>query len=429
MKKGIVITILLFIIIVVHAQEFSISFQPKEAENTIDSVLATNLRTNKNVSLLGGESLNLVKYLTGSHSVTNIPEVGFVYPNPSDCNVMLSFSIEKSQSVEIGLYDNLGKLLSSTKQNLTQGIHQFELKFPVAGIYYVSVLKSEGQSGFKTVYTGRTIQHSSILYVGSHSVNDLQGVAVTKLKGAAINKEIEFEPGDMILYSFFSGKNTTIFTDAPDSSKTIDVEFVKCTDNDSTNYKVVKIGTQWWMAENLAYLPVVSPPSLGSDTIAFYYVYDYTGTDTLAAKATENYNTYGVLYNWPAAKASCPAGWHLPSDAEWKQLEISLGMKQQQADTIGWRGTDQGKKMKSTFGWNSAGNGTNSSGFTALPSGYRYSSGLFMHLGNDGCWWTSTDFSTNEPWYHFITFWKNQIHRNHNYNFRKYAWAVRCVKD
>lgn len=428
MKIGTIIVIFLFAISVVHSQEISISFQPKEIENTIDSVWATNLRTNKNVSILGGESLSLVKYLTAVHSLTNAPDVGFVYPNPSDCNATFYFSIEKSQDVKISIYNNSGKLLSTTKQNLTQGTHQFELKLPVAGIYYISVIKPDGSSSFKAIYTGKKFQRTSILYLGSQKLNWLQDSGVNLLKHASLYKEIEFEPGDVILYSFFSGKNTTILTDLPVVSKTIDVEFVGCTDNDSTNYKVVKIGTQWWMAENLAYLPKVSPPSLGSDSIPYYYIYDYAGTDVAEAKTTENYNVYGVLYNWTAAKISCPVGWHLPSDAEWKQLEMTLGMAQQQADTIGWRGTDQGIKLKSTNGWKTN-NGKNTSGFSALPAGYRYSNGNFMHIGGDGCWWTSTDFLTNEPWYHFVGSAYSKVHRNHNYNFRKYAWSVRCVKD
>ncbi len=99
---------------------------------------------------------------------------------------------------------------------------------------------------------------------------------------------------------------------------------------DGNVYKFVKIGTQTWMAENLAYLPSVVGSATGSETTPYYYVYGYDGTSVTAAKATSNYTTYGVLYNWPAAMGGfsssssnpsgvqgvCPAGWHLPSEAE-----------------------------------------------------------------------------------------------------------------
>ena len=92
---------------------------------------------------------------------------------------------------------------------------------------------------------------------------------------------------------------------------------------DNTVYKWVKIGNQVWMAENLRYLPNVVGPETGSNIEPYCYVYDYNGTDVTAAKATENYDTYGVLYNWSAAmngatssdanpsnvQGICPAGW------------------------------------------------------------------------------------------------------------------------
>jgi uncharacterized protein (TIGR02145 family) len=427
MKKLLFLLVFFSVIFRSHAQDITISFQSKESINTIDSVLATNLRTAKNVSLRGGESLILVKYLTSINSISDNSELGFVYPNPSNTDAIFTFSLEKSQDVGIDLYSNSGQLLSKVMQKLGRGSHRFELKFPEAGIYYLSLIKSDGSASFKTIYTGIKNRTSSISYLGSQKLNS-QNSEVNQLKRATTDKEIEYATGDIILYSFFSGRNTTILTDKPTDSRTIDVEFTSCIDPDNKSYKAVKIGSQWWMAENLAYLPKVSPPSLGSDTAAYYYVYDYSGVDVAVAKASTNYNTYGVLYNWPAAKISCPAGWHLPSDDEWKQLELTLGMSQQQADTTGWRGTDQGKQMKSSSGW-STGNGTNTSGFSALPSGYRYSNGNFMHIGGDGCWWSSTDYATNEPWYHFVSRGYSKVHRNHNYNFRKYAWSVRCIKD
>jgi uncharacterized protein (TIGR02145 family) len=92
-------------------------------------------------------------------------------------------------------------------------------------------------------------------------------------------------------------------------------------------YNARKIGNHIWFTENLVYLPMVSPPGLGSDSQGFYYVYDYQGIDLALAKASENYTTYGVLYNWTAAGTACPDGWHLPGDDEWKNMETYLGME------------------------------------------------------------------------------------------------------
>ena len=76
---------------------------------------------------------------------------------------------------------------------------------------------------------------------------------------------------------------------------------------------------------------------------------------------------------------SCPDGWHLPSDEEWIQLEMNLGMSLSDAYVYGFRGTGIGDKLKATEEWYMEGNGTNESGFTALPGGYRnYDGGNFL---------------------------------------------------
>jgi uncharacterized protein (TIGR02145 family) len=192
-------------------------------------------------------------------------------------------------------------------------------------------------------------------------------------------------------------------------------------------YKMVKIGNQIWMAENLAYLPAVSPPTSGSNTAPYYYVYGYSGTDITAAKATANYSTYGVLYNWSAAKVACPSGWHLPSDAEWKQLEMNLGLTQEQAELSSWRGTDQGTQMKSSSGWYNNGNGTNTSGFAAPPGGDRYSDGHIDYISYYGLWWSATEYSASNAWNRGLYFNKNNVLRDNP--AKDHGFSVRCVKD
>jgi len=199
---------------------------------------------------------------------------------------------------------------------------------------------------------------------------------------------------------------------------------------DGKVYKMVTIGEQVWMAENLAYLPSVVGPATGSETVPYYYVYGYNGTNVATAKATTNYQTYGVLYNWPAALEACPDGWHLPSDAEWKQLEMYLGMRQAQADAEVHRGTDEGGKLKETgfSHWEDPNIGaTNESGFTALSGGDRDNDGAFSDIGYDGCWWSSTQGYTDTAWCRLLYFLNSHVNR---YNFYKeYGFSVRCLRD
>lgn len=193
---------------------------------------------------------------------------------------------------------------------------------------------------------------------------------------------------------------------------------------DGHEYKWVKIGEQIWMAENLAYLPSVSPPAEESGTEPYYYVYGYNGTSVSEAKATDNYITYGVLYNWPAAKTNCPPGWHLPTDDEWKQLEMAIGMSQSEADKFGWRGTDEGTKLKATSGWNNNGNGTDDFGFGALPGGFRdISNGNFHGVDYEGDWWSATETA----WTRHLLYSASRV-RRYSY-FYENGFSVRCVKD
>jgi len=200
---------------------------------------------------------------------------------------------------------------------------------------------------------------------------------------------------------------------------------------DSTTYGYTSIGTQTWMMENLAYLPSVSNPNDGSLINLHYYVYGYEGTSISAAKATDNYDIYGVLYNWEATRGACPAGWHLSSDEEWKILEKYLGMSSSDADnTKIWRNSgDVGLKLKSTSGWHNNGNGTNSSGFNIVPAGRRSNTSGFVELGTYTYFSTSSDrdLAQNQAWIRSLGFDDDGAYRS-TYN-KEYAHSVRCIQD
>jgi uncharacterized protein (TIGR02145 family) len=248
------------------------------------------------------------------------------------------------------------------------------------------------------------------------------------LKSSASEVLMQYNNGDRLKFTGFSGKYKTVVTDVATGSKSISFTFIPCTDAGGKDYSVVKIGTQWWMAENLAYLPAVYPTSSGTSNEPRYYVYGYEGTDVAAAKNQVNYATYGVLYNWPAAMATCPQGWHLPSDAEWKQLEMALGMTKSQADSLSWRGTNQGIQMKTTIGWHNNGNGTNTSGFSGLPGGFREVSGYIQDIGGQGYWWSSSESTYKVSFYRALSYYYNTtVYRGANPN--SFGYSVRCIKD
>lgn len=207
-------------------------------------------------------------------------------------------------------------------------------------------------------------------------------------------------------------------------------------------YKYKNIGEQTWMAENLAYLPKVNP---NSDTSSFdkrYYVYGYEGSDVIAAKNTENYQKFGVLYNWPAAmngvtssnivpsgiQGACPSGWHVPSDNEWLILEKTLGMSEAELaiETGAYRssGSVDKKLLSPSVGDDDILIGQ--SGFNALLGGLILR-GKGAALNRAPYFWVATSFNDNKAVLRFITPGRG-IYRNPAASI-SIGPSVRCVKD
>jgi uncharacterized protein (TIGR02145 family) len=162
-------------------------------------------------------------------------------------------------------------------------------------------------------------------------------------------------------------------------------------DYDGNNYNTVQIGTQIWMQANLnttrysngEYIPNVTYPGAWGGPGGAYC--DYLNTPSYS-------DTYGKLYNYTAVvdlRNICPTGWHAPSDAEWVTLIDYCGGESVAGDKLKEAGSSH---------WGSGNAATNSSGFTALPGGYRDASSAFAAIGVFGRWWTTTEEVGNEPY-------------------------------
>lgn len=201
---------------------------------------------------------------------------------------------------------------------------------------------------------------------------------------------------------------------------------------DGKSYKILTLGEQVWMAENLAYLPQVHGIAEGSDVagsaeMPFYYVYDYDGNDVAAAKATQNYADKAVLYNWYAAiqgkkadagdpeanpssiQGACPDGWHLPSKDEWGQLCEWVGENIEDSIVKDWEGNETFAKnisgaLRSTSGWPSysdpdmpdlAKGGLDLFGFCIQTYGAKFPKGAgFFYIDTQANYWC-TDFKSD----------------------------------
>ena len=232
------------------------------------------------------------------------------------------------------------------------------------------------------------------------------------------------------------------------------------TDFDGNVYKTVKIGTQWWMSQNLQvkhYRNGLSIKEIDNNNSSLWdssytkgafcmFGYGESGTtmgDTIGTKSIR----MGLLYNWYSINDTsniAPKGWHVATENDWQQLESYLGMSSTDVLSMGWRGTNQANKMRfKNYGWNLSDNmflvyGTNESGFSALGSGcritYNINNGLsmwgdFQSPGYNAYWWTATQHpdSTKCSWYRSLNYNKATVFR---YYVRKsYGLSIRCVKD
>jgi uncharacterized protein (TIGR02145 family) len=211
---------------------------------------------------------------------------------------------------------------------------------------------------------------------------------------------------------------------------------------DGYTYDLVAIGSQCWFAENLRTTTYANGDPIPGNLTDSEWTSTTSGATTVYGEGTStvydgsddevaNLENYGRLYNWYAVDDSrglCPSGWHVPTDGEWMTLEMELGMTSSEANGTGGRGTDQGAQMKSSASDTPSWNGTNTSGFSALPGGLRnYYSGNFSDVGNYGYWWSASPVGASGAWSRGLYSDNDYVYRNSNY--QRIGFSVRCVRD
>ena len=216
----------------------------------------------------------------------------------------------------------------------------------------------------------------------------------------------------------------------------------KVADQEGNKYNTVNIGTQVWMSENLKTAHYNNGTAIGTigtdiwaDTVSSYQ-WPSGGNEA-------NVAAFGRLYNFFAVtdpRGVCPTGWHVPSDAEWTTLSTYLSNNGFAFSGIGQ--PDIAKSMASTSGWTASavpgdiGNNqatNNTSGFNALPTGFRNGDGLYQEIGASTYFWSSSRhiFYPNpvvpsSAWYRALQYQFNFMGRNDYATFD--GFPTRCVK-
>jgi uncharacterized protein (TIGR02145 family) len=355
------------------------------------------------------------------------------YPNPFNPSTVIGYQLKTAASIQIEIYNVLGQkvktLLDGLQpegtgfvlwdgtddygRSLTGGVYLYSLRAKGIRINKKMVLL-EGHQGGNHVVTSSVRERTLYRHFNqSQTVSDMYRLRVTG-ENIATYEQANLEITENKILDFTVTRTVT--------------------DIDGNVYPTVKIRDKWWMAENLKVTHY-------RNGVAIPNVTDATEWINLTSGAYCNYNnnvgyvyTWGRFYNWYAVndpRGLAPEGWHVPTDEEWKELEMILGMSQSDVDDTGWRGTDEGGKLKEigTVHWDDPNTGaTNESGFTALAGGYRdgvYSN--FNVLYSNAYFWSSTEVNSSHAWYRVLGYFTSEVDRYED--TKRHGFSIRCLKD
>ena len=184
----------------------------------------------------------------------------------------------------------------------------------------------------------------------------------------------------------------------------------------------ITIGNQTWTLKNLDVATYRNGDPIPEVQALSTWTNLTTGAWCYYENNTANGTTYGKLYNWYAVndpRGLAPKGYHIPTDAEWTTLSsylggtVTAGGKMKEAGTSHWLSPNT--------------NATNSSGFTGLPGGFRYSIGSFYSIGAFGYWWSSSEFNTSSALYRYLYYSGGYVDRDDL--DKQNGFSVRCLRD
>ncbi len=409
---------------------FMISGEYENSKVSVDSIQFENLsnQTSLNLKDLPDKEeyiINLttqeIVELTGinAHNLSDNFKVLKNMPG----QLVISYDTKDISGSSIDIYNVNGqKIYTSSLLNIA-GNGSVRLNTGTNAMYFVKLHSVNGSKVFKAV-SGKNQGILEIYLEQSPSGNRVNR------KSTLIANENNFsvELGDSLLVSAYKDtlladpveviveeNNTVEFTFKAEPI----VDTTTVTDIDGNIYQIVHIGEQVWMAENLKTSTLSDGTSI-PDTSFGASIKD-PGYGWYVNDSATYSPDYGALYNWYAVETEklCPAGWHVPDDYDWNQLLNFLG-----------GGNVAGDKLKEsgTVHWDGPNNGTNESGFTALPGGVA-SSGGSMGIGGYAYYWSASTLNDTSAWYWHLWYNYGGIAHYYDNNNMGSGMSVRCLKD
>lgn len=444
MKTKIFLTVTaLFLIIGALGQKptLELTFTAKNDGNYIplDSILIRNLTQHVDTMLYAPDTVLVLDYITSISSNEVIEKNSFTlsqnFPNPFNGETTINLNLLKNEHITITIHDISGRELSKFSITLNRGNHSFIFYSGNEGYY---LFTARGKHACKTI---KMINADSNPGFASQCklVYSAYTETVINSKSQEAIDNFGFSLGDYLRFIGFAknaiGINgSDVIVDAPQSNELYEFDIsegIPCPGIPTITYNfqiynTVLIGSQCWMKENLN-AGVKVDGSHSNNGVIEKYCYDND----------EAYcDEYGGLYRWTEMmqynyvggdQGICPEGWHIPTEFEWQELEIYIGMPPCQVEWGGWRGINEGWKLKASSGWLNNGNGIDSVGFRGIPGGNRAPDASFENLSIFGSWWSSTEMAVNEAWYRSLSYNFIKVCRGHAP--MSFALSVRCLKD
>ena len=340
-------------------------------------------------------------------STSVLPGNGKLLPSSLSARIsgnVMTVMLAQRSVVEVATFDLGGKALSTVRKSLGAGSHSISLPYRSAGIYLYTVKSGNSEFVVKGNTVGGGLAGSAISSNGSSSNH----LAKQAMVAAAMNDVIAVTKAGYLNYRCvqYNADTAGVAIKMIASAGTV-------SDTDGNVYQTVRIGNQVWMAENLRTTKYNDGFAIPLDTSRVTWNMATTRKYCFYNNTTnsDSIKKYGALYNWYVIspqniKKIAPAGWHVPTDAEWDTLQNYLITK---GDN--WDNTTTGNKIAKPLAtqtdwktYTTAGaigcnlTKNNSSGFSALGGGCRSRSGHFYGQSSYGYWWSATESGASSAW-------------------------------
>ena len=336
------------------------------------------------------------------------------FPNPFNPTTRIGITLPGRENVKIEVFNLLGQnVVNEIEQSYNAGTNfiDLELNGLPNGFYNARI----------TIDNKYTVVKKMMLVYGSQHLATGGGISNTQLY-KSYNTNLETNLDSLVAASQIVGRKIfmglpSITGDTLDLGNLIIERYCPETptvDYAGKTYNTVQIGTQCWLKENLDVGTMISGSQNASnnDTIEKYcYNND-----------PNNCNTYGGLYQWneamqystvEGARGICPEGWHIPTYDEFQTLSATV--------------SGDGNSLKAIGQGTGAGAGINTSGFSALLSGFRSINGTFYDIGLNTNFWSSTELNTYNAYYMYL--YSNYSYIYYRFYYKELGFSVRCVKD